>query len=94
MGHLLTPGGQVIGQWDGLGISPLALHRGDIIVQRHSFPAPSARETWLRTGAYWTDTMPRWSVEDEQSSHKSSSDMLLIQLKIEQTEHNWLETEP
>lgn len=83
MGHLLTPGGQVIGQWDGLGISPLALHRGDIIVQRHRFPAPSARETWLRTGAYWTDTMQRWSVEDEQSSHKSSADMLLTRLKIE-----------
>ena len=83
MGHLLTPEGQVIGQWDGLGISPLALGTGDIIVQRHRFLAPPAGETWLRTGVYWTDTMQRWSVEDERSSHKVSVDMLLIRLKIE-----------
>ena len=83
MGHLLTPEGQVIGQWDGLGISPLALGPGDIIVQRHRFLAPPAGETWLRTGVYWTDTMQRWSVDDERSSHELSVDMLLIRLKVE-----------
>ncbi|MGQ9709783.1 MAG: ArnT family glycosyltransferase [Anaerolineae bacterium] len=63
MGHLLTAKGEVIGQDDGLGISPVVWQPGDIIVQRHQFPQPPAgTELWLRTGAYWLDTMERWPV--------------------------------
>jgi hypothetical protein len=87
MGHLLTSQGQVIGQWDGLGVSPLALDIGDILVQRHRFPAPSAGsasgETWLRTGVYWADDLQRWAVDNGQSSRTSPADVLLTRLEIE-----------
>ncbi|MGQ9710707.1 MAG: ArnT family glycosyltransferase [Anaerolineae bacterium] len=63
MGHLLTAEGEVIGQDDGLGVSPVIWQPGDIIVQRHQFPQPPAgTEPWLRTGVYWLDTMERWSL--------------------------------
>lgn len=64
MGHLLTGAGEVIGQDDGLGVSPVLWQPGDIIVQRHRFPLPPAgEELWLRTGVYWLDTMEQWPVE-------------------------------
>jgi hypothetical protein len=63
MGHLVSPSGKLLGRSDGLGISPLALRPGDVIVQRHSFAAPALKgDLWLRTGAYWRDTMQRWSL--------------------------------
>ncbi len=63
MGHLLTGAGDLIGQNDGLGVSPVLWQPGDIIVQRHRFPSPPAgEELWLRTGVYWLDTMERWNV--------------------------------
>lgn len=63
MGHLLTTQGEVLSVADGLGVSPLYLQAGDIFVQRHRFPdAPDKAELWLRTGAYWLDTMERWLV--------------------------------
>ncbi len=62
MGHLLNGAGELIGQDDGLGVSPVLWQPGDIIVQRHRFPLPPAgEELWLRTGAYWLDTMERWA---------------------------------
>ncbi|MCS7179651.1 MAG: hypothetical protein N0A03_10380, partial [Anaerolineae bacterium] len=63
MGHLLNGAGEVIGQDDGLGVSPVVWQPGDIIVQRHRFPLPPKDEDlWLRIGAYWLDTMERWKV--------------------------------
>ncbi len=63
MGHLLNGAGEVVGQSDGLGVFPVVWQPGDIIVQRHRFPLPPAgTELWLRTGAYWLDTMERWGV--------------------------------
>ncbi len=63
MGHLLNGSGELIGQDDGLGVSPVVWQPGDIIVQRHRFPQPPVgTELWLRTGAYWLDTMERWKV--------------------------------
>ncbi len=63
MGHLLNGKGELLGQNDGLGIPPVVWQPGDIIVQRHRFPRPpDGTELWLRTGAYWLDTMERWSV--------------------------------
>jgi hypothetical protein len=63
MGHLLTPQGEVLGVADGLGISPEMLEAGDILVQRHQFNSVAeGAALWLRTGAYWLDSMERWSV--------------------------------
>jgi hypothetical protein len=64
MAHLLDADGSVLGVADGLGISPLDLTSGDVIVQRHRFPLPDDTEVWLRTGAYWLDSGERWAVED------------------------------
>jgi hypothetical protein len=63
MAHLLTPQGDVIGQADGLGVWPSMLETGDVFVQRHHFALPQeGDELWLRTGAYWLDTMERWAI--------------------------------
>jgi hypothetical protein len=61
MAHLLTDAGDVLGLADGLGVSPVMWQPGDVIVQRHRFPLPQASVgLYLRTGAYWLDTMERW----------------------------------
>ena len=75
MGHLLTPDGQVLGQYDDLGISPLALAAGDMLVQRHRFASPPQGDIWLRTGIYWREPMERWAVADT-----PDADLLLVQL--------------
>ena len=63
MAHLLAKDGAALGVADGLGVSPLTLVPGDVVVQRHRFPAPAKEtEVWLRTGVYWLDTMERWPV--------------------------------
>jgi hypothetical protein len=63
LGHLLSPQGEIVERFDGLGLSPLALLAGDVLVQRHRFAASAGEaEVWLRTGAYWQDTMERWTV--------------------------------
>ncbi len=63
MAHLLDSQGQVISVADGFGIPPIDLRPGDTVVQRHLF-APQAPQipAWVRTGAYWFDTMSRWHV--------------------------------
>jgi hypothetical protein len=66
MGHLLTPEGAQVAIDDGLGVSPLVLVTGDVVVQRHRFPPLGEGEAaWLLTGAYWLDTMERWGVPVE-----------------------------
>jgi len=41
------------------------LQVGDVVVQRHRFPSVPARQAvWLRTGAYWSDSMQRWPVAE------------------------------
>ena len=63
MAHLLDPDGAVLGTADGLGVSPLVLAPGDVVVQRHRFSGLQAGGAlWLRTGVYWLDTMARWPV--------------------------------
>jgi hypothetical protein len=65
MAHLLASDGAVLGIADGLGVSPAVLVPGDVVVQRHRFPRPQqGAAAWLRTGAYWLDTMERWPVAD------------------------------
>jgi len=62
MAHLLTEQGQSFGVAGGLGISPLTLATGDIVMQRHRFVKPPEGKMWLRTGAYWLGTTTRWTV--------------------------------
>jgi len=62
MAHLLTAQGEPLSVADGLGLSPLTLQVGDILVQRHRFAISSGQDLWLRTGAYWLDTSERWQV--------------------------------
>ena len=77
MAHLVDEDGAVLGIADGFGISPLALKTGDVMVQRHSFPALTENvDTWLRTGAYWLDTKKRWSV-----MNAPESNVLIVPLK-------------
>jgi hypothetical protein len=76
MGHLQSAQGETLEVVDGLGIWPIALTRGDVIVQRHRFSTPREdAPISLLTGAYWLDTMERWSV-----AHPSRGDALLIHL--------------
>lgn len=64
MAHLVSVNGDVVAMADGLGTAPLTLVTGDVIVQRHRFPRNAAgSEAWLLTGAYWLDTMERWTLE-------------------------------
>ena len=78
MAHLLSSDGETVGMADGLGVSPLTIATGDVVVQRHRFSRPPERvEVWLLTGAYWLDTMNRWTV-----TGLSGSDALLIRLDV------------
>ncbi len=64
MAHLLSSDEGNTQVSDGLGVSPAALSAGDVIVQRHRFsPLRAGSDAWLLTGAYWLDTMERWSVD-------------------------------
>jgi 4-amino-4-deoxy-L-arabinose transferase-like glycosyltransferase len=66
MAHLITHEGNMLGTADGLGVWPMTLLSGDIIVQRHRFPnPPEGIQAWLRAGAYWLDTRERWLVADD-----------------------------
>jgi hypothetical protein len=76
MAHLVSADGYVQAVADGLGVSPLALRPGDIVVQRHRFPKPPEGQAyWLRTGAYWLDNLERWQVDEA-----APADTLLIPL--------------
>jgi hypothetical protein len=64
MAHLVADDGAVLGVADGLGVSPLVMAPGDVLVQRHQFAMPPEdAAVWLRTGGYWFDTGVLWSVE-------------------------------
>jgi len=70
MAHMLAGDGAVLGIADGLGVSPVVLAAGDVVVQQHRFPIPpEGTEVWLRTGAYWLDTAERWPVADVQGDN-------------------------
>jgi hypothetical protein len=61
MAHLVGASGQTFAVADGLGFSPLEWTPGDVLVQRHVFPAPAGdTELWLRAGAYWLNDGRRW----------------------------------
>ena len=77
MAHLLTPEGILIGVADGLGVSPLSLRPGDMIVQRHRFKSSQGKNVWLRTGAYWQDTARRWAISSD-----PEADAIFVHLEI------------
>jgi hypothetical protein len=61
MAHLIDAQGNNLGVGDGLGAALTSLHRGDVLVQAHTFPdTPAMEGLWLRTGAYWLDSGERW----------------------------------
>jgi hypothetical protein len=76
LGRSPTPGeGEILAVADGAGVWPLTLRSGDIVVQRHPFPAQAASTAlWLRTGAYWADSMERWACAE------AACDSVLISL--------------
>ena len=62
--HLVAPDGKPIVA-DGLGVPIEQWQVGDVIVQRHRLALPPnmpAGQYQLLTGAYWLDTLKRWSV--------------------------------
>ena len=79
MAHLVSSNGETIGEADGLGVSPLTVAAGDVVVQRHRFSRPpEGAAVWLLTGAYWLDTMERWPV-----AGVPGTDALLVRLEVD-----------
>ncbi|MBN1877967.1 MAG: glycosyltransferase family 39 protein [Anaerolineae bacterium] len=77
MAHALNSDGVPLEVADGLGISPLMLQQGDILVQRHRFSvATSHGDLWLRTGVYWLDDGSRCSVSDK------DADAIFVPLEV------------
>lgn len=65
MAHLVAPDGRVIANGDGLGVPVENWQPGDVIVQHHRLAIPSDAspgQYQVLAGAYWLDTMERWSV--------------------------------
>jgi hypothetical protein len=68
MGHGLDAAGATVAASDGLGVSPLALRPGDVVVQRHRFPGDSGI-VQFRTAAYWLDpAVTRWPLASDPSA--------------------------
>ena len=82
MAHLLTEQGKVISVADGVGVSPSAWEASDVVIQRHRFSnlPPGKKGGWLRTGAYWLDTMERWTIPNV-----PGSDALFVRLDSQAT---------
>jgi 4-amino-4-deoxy-L-arabinose transferase-like glycosyltransferase len=79
MAHLVGADGVAIAVGDGLGVPIDQWQVGDVLVQRHQLAVPQGtqpRSYWLRTGAYWLDTLERWTVADA-----SGSDALFMSVR-------------
>jgi hypothetical protein len=78
LAHRVSLDGQTLDASDGLGISPLAIVPGDVLVQRHRLAIPPEETViWLRTGGYWLDTVARWPLTDV-----PGADALLVRLQV------------
>ena len=66
MAHLVAPDGTTLEVGDSMGYSIDQWQPDDIIVQQHSFVSPSDQSLKAHIGAYWLDTMERWSWGTEQ----------------------------
>ncbi len=73
--HLLDRQGEILGQFDGLGVDPYSLRAGDVLLHVHRFKvqdeALSGRH-WLQVGLYNPETMVRFPLTGY------SSDRLLL----------------
>ena len=79
MAHLVgpdgAPSGGPVAVADGLGVPVQVWQPGDIIVQRHRFTVPASvpsGEYQLQVGAYWLDTMERWTFQLEDGSTRDT----------------------
>ncbi|HEY89072.1 MAG TPA: hypothetical protein G4N98_04970, partial [Thermoflexia bacterium] len=64
LAHLSGADGVPIANGDGLGVPRDQGQPGDVLVQLHTLPIPpdaAPGDYTLRTGAYWLDSMERWS---------------------------------
>jgi len=68
MVHLLDEQGRPLAVGDGLGVPRASWQEGDLIVQQHvlQIPEDAVGTVFLQTGAYWLDTMERWSVRSDE----------------------------
>jgi hypothetical protein len=85
MAHLVSKEGHHVSVGDGLGIPWHELKSEDILVQQHLFPLPQdlpPGSYQFQTGAYWLDTMERWTLRNEEESTKDY--IPLAELKIPQ----------
>ena len=85
MAHLIGSDGVPVAVGDGLGVPIEQWLPGDIIVQRHRLAVPEDTPQGryrLQTGAYWLDTLERWSVRLEDGS--TSDRLLLNEIEITQ----------
>jgi hypothetical protein len=83
MGHLVGTDGIPVAIGDGLGVPWDQLQPMDILVQQHLLSTPQEMpgdSYWFQAGAYWLDTMERWSVlvEDEVAGDR----ILLMSLEL------------
>ncbi|HOU16219.1 MAG TPA: hypothetical protein PKZ84_24210, partial [Anaerolineae bacterium] len=70
MAHLIGPDGSVVAVGDGLGFPIEQWQPGDVIVQRHFLAVPAEAQPGVYiviTGAYWLDTLERWTVDPGQT---------------------------
>jgi hypothetical protein len=81
--HLVGPGGTPLVVGDGMGVPLESWQVGDVIVQRHRLAVPpdaSAGDYVLYTGAYWLDTLERWSILED--GVPADDRMILPPLKV------------
>lgn len=67
MAHLIGPDGADVAVGDGLGIPIEQWRPGDVIVQRHILAVPPDAHPGsysILIGAYWLDTIERWSIRE------------------------------
>ncbi|NBD36734.1 MAG: hypothetical protein GVY30_12160 [Chloroflexi bacterium] len=78
MAHLVGEAGESVAVADGLGVSPIALRPGDVIVQYHEFEGSLNKAFWLRTGVYWLDDGKRWPIAGD-----APNDAVFVPLRLE-----------
>ncbi len=64
--HLITPDGQIISQWDGLGAAWEGWRTGTTLHQLHHLTIPSDALTGtyqIWAGIYHPDTLQRWTTQ-------------------------------
>jgi hypothetical protein len=74
MAHLVSQDDHHVSVGDGLGIPWHELKSGDVLVQRHLLSLPEdlpSGSYQFQTGAYWLDTMERWTLRNEEGPTKN-----------------------